>query len=219
LLVSALATRTEQSEVCALVDARDAFDPHSAEVAGVNLKNLLWVRCRNLDQSLRATDLLLQGGGFGMVALDLSDIPAEVVRYVPLNVWFRFRRAVEDTETVLLLLERESNAKTCASLVLQLHADSARWKVTCHAGGARPSLCREDRRHPLANLLDGFRMRAEVLRSRIQAAAAISAYGNVLIHDQGAAQDEFMARDNITGETLFEARPTWGYPSGGCHPH
>ena len=67
LLLSALAARTAQSEVCALIDGRDAFDPYSAEAAGVKLKNLLWVRCRNVDQSLRATDLLLQGGGFGMV--------------------------------------------------------------------------------------------------------------------------------------------------------
>jgi recombination protein RecA len=118
LLVSALAARTEQSEVCALVDRRDTFDPHSAEVAGVKLKNLLWVRCRNMDQSLRATDLLLRSGGFGMVALDVSDIPAETVHRVPLNVWFRFRRAVEDTATILLFFERESNAKTCARELL-----------------------------------------------------------------------------------------------------
>ena len=84
------------------------------------LEQLLWVRCRNMDQALRATDLLMQGGGFGMIALDLSDIPPETVRYVPLNVWFRFRRAVEDTPTIFMVLEQESNAKTCASLVLRM---------------------------------------------------------------------------------------------------
>ncbi len=189
LLVSALARLTEQSEVCALVDGRDAFDPYSADVAGVNLKNLLWVRCRNVDQSLRATDLLLQGGGFGMVVLDLRDIPAEIVRCVPLNVWFRFRRAVEDTETVLLLLERESNAKTCASLVLRLSADSACWKASWGTDDGEHERER-GQRHPLANLLYGFRMRAEVVRSRIQAANSVFAYGNVLVQDKGVAQDE-----------------------------
>src|SRR6202451_2908133 len=84
LLISALAVRTAAAEVCALVDARDAFDPPSAEAAGVNLKNLLWVRCKNVDQALRATDLLIQGGGFGMIALDFGDTPAKMVRYVPL---------------------------------------------------------------------------------------------------------------------------------------
>ena len=130
LLFSALASRTAEAEVCALVDGRDGFDPHAAEAAGVELKQLLWVRCRNIDQALRATDLLLQGGGFGLIALDLSDIPPETIRYVPLNVWFRFRRAVEDSPTVLMLLEQESNAKTCASLVLRLDAGRARWSMT-----------------------------------------------------------------------------------------
>ena len=61
--------------MCALVDGRDTFDPYSAQAAGVELKQLLWVRCRNIDQAFRATDLLIQGGGFGLIALDLSDIP------------------------------------------------------------------------------------------------------------------------------------------------
>jgi len=127
LLVSALASRTAAAEVCAFIDGHDVFDPHSAEAAGVELKQLLWVRCRNIEQALRSTDLVLQGGGFGMVALDLSDIPAETVRYVPLNVWFRFRRAVENTPTIFVVLEQEPHAKTCASLVLRMEAEGGNW--------------------------------------------------------------------------------------------
>jgi recombination protein RecA len=129
LLLSALATRTADGEVCALVDARDSFDPMSAAAAGVALKQLLWVRCQNIDQALRATDLLIQGGGFGLVAVDLSDVPARLARQVPLNAWFRFRRAVEDTPTILLLLGQESNAKTCASLVLRLDTQHVHWST------------------------------------------------------------------------------------------
>lgn len=130
LLISAIASRTADDEVCALIDGRDAFDPHSAEMAGVELKRLLWVRCGNIEQALRSTDLLLQSGGFGMVALDLGDIPAETVRYVPLNAWFRFRRAVEDTSTIFVVLEQEANAKTCASLVLRMETQTRGWAVT-----------------------------------------------------------------------------------------
>src|SRR5260370_27951319 len=72
-------------------------------------------------------DLLIQAGGLGMVAVDLSDVPTKTVRQVPLNAWFRFRRAVEDTPTILLLLEQEPNAKTCASLVVRLEAGEAQW--------------------------------------------------------------------------------------------
>jgi recombination protein RecA len=163
LLVSALAARTEQAETCALIDGRDAFNPHAAAAAGVALQQLLWVRCRNIDQALRSTELLLQGGGFGLIALDLTDIPPATVRYVPLNSWFRFRRAVEDTPTILLLLEQEPNAKTCASLVLRLELDVPRWK-TMTPGKHGCDFCA----HPQARLLDGVGVQAEVVRSTVQ---------------------------------------------------
>ena len=67
---------------------------------------------------MKATDLLLQGGGFGLVVVDLGDVPAQAARRVPLTSWFRFRRAVENTRTVLMVLEQEPYAKTCASVVL-----------------------------------------------------------------------------------------------------
>ena len=35
-----------RAQVCAWVDADDAFDPESAAANGVNLRQLLWVRCR-----------------------------------------------------------------------------------------------------------------------------------------------------------------------------
>lgn len=147
VMLAALAGATQRQEVCALVDASDSFDPASAAIAGVNLERLLWVRCsqpanvkRNvigmksrpsgfafgdaLEQVLKVTDLLLQSGGFGMVVLDLGDIPAKSARRVPLTSWFRFRRAIEPAATVLLLIEQESCAKACSSLVLRLQAEA-----------------------------------------------------------------------------------------------
>jgi hypothetical protein len=165
-LLSALASRTAHAEVCVLVDGSDNFDPHSAQAAGVELKQLLWVRCHNIDQALRATDLLLQGRGFGLIALDLSDIPPQTVRHVPLNAWFRFRRSVEDTQTIFVVLDQEPNAKTCASLVLRLGSETVRWSTTMETSAA------ESFAHPPAWLLDGVDVRAEVLRSRVQKAAA-----------------------------------------------
>ena len=118
LALAILAAMTAKEEVCAWVDAQDTFDPCSAQLAGADLEQLLWARCRNIEQTLRTADLLIHGGGFGMVVLDLSDVAPRIVRRVPLSFWFRFRRAVEHTPTVLVLLEQESCAKTCASLVL-----------------------------------------------------------------------------------------------------
>jgi recombination protein RecA len=201
LLFSALASRTAEAEACALVDGRDGFDPHAAEAAGVELKQLLWVRCRNIEQALRATDLLIQGGGFGLIAVDLSDIPPETVRYVPLHVWFRFRRAVEDSQTILLLLEQESNAKTCASLVLRLAAERSRWSITDDRthGQVAPLL-----RHPTACLLDGFESHAGVLSCRMEPAGGMPATAT-----EGAT---FAGATDPAG--AFASKTLWGYLSG-----
>ena len=73
-----------------------------------------------LEQVLKVADLLLQSNGFGMIALDLGDIPARRAWRIPLASWFRFRRAVENTPTVLLLVDEEPCAGSSASLALRL---------------------------------------------------------------------------------------------------
>jgi recombination protein RecA len=196
LLLAALSAVTHRGECCALIDAADAFDPHSTTAAAVDLDRLLWVRCggippqrhhsaslracpepaegagsdtekkiseepltqlqpsssvilsaakdplqvragsgpsRNfhpcpagsehrLEQVLRTTDLLIESGGFGLIALDLADVPAEPVRRIPLTTWFRFRRAIEHTPTILLVIEPQPIAGSCSSLLLQLRS-------------------------------------------------------------------------------------------------
>src|SRR5206468_3551466 len=89
--LSILAAASSRGEMCALVDGADAFDPASGASSGVDLRRLLWVRCRGLDQTLRSADLLLQAGGFGLVAVDLSDLPRQAVDGAPLATWFRFQ--------------------------------------------------------------------------------------------------------------------------------
>jgi recombination protein RecA len=204
LFVSALSKRTALEE-CALIDASDAFDPCNAEAAGVDLKQLLWVRCRDINQALRATDLILQGGGFGFVCLDLSDVSREVARKIPLETWFRFRRAVENTRTILLLIEQESNAKTCASLVLKLEAGLARWSTTLQT-----TLQNEDGQIRSADLfqqsfsrfLDGIDVHAEVLRSRMKPVTKLAFRANHL----SAATINSGSRAQ---ETIFRANALW----------
>lgn len=160
VLNTVLASRTAALEVCALVDASDSFDPEFAEAAGVRLQHVLWVRCRNADQALRASDVLIQGSGFGLIVLDLSGIPSRVVRSIPLPVWFRFRRSVEYTPTALLVLAQESNAKSCASLVLRLERQEISWSQTA---GSTESIAPP---HTLGLLLDGWKGSAQIIRSR-----------------------------------------------------
>jgi recombination protein RecA len=128
LLFSVLAQATAHGEVCALVDAEDAFHPASAAGAGVRLDRLIWVRCtHNAEHALKAADLLIQGGGFGLVTLDLGDTPPPTARRISLTSWFRLRRAVEHTPTVLVAVARQSNARTCASLQLECARERIAW--------------------------------------------------------------------------------------------
>jgi hypothetical protein len=73
-----------------------------------------------LEQVLRATDLLLESGGFGLIILDLADLPPQAAHRIPLTTWFRFRRAVEHKPTILLSIEQQPIAGSCSSLLLQL---------------------------------------------------------------------------------------------------
>lgn len=140
-----LAQRTQQS-VCAWIDVKDAFDPESAAANGVSLNRLIWVRCSQnsspvsnrfsqiskneksqpwtrLDQALRATDLLLQAGGFAAIVLDLGDESIEHGRRIPLATWFRFRQAADRTRSSVIVLGKASYAQSSAEVVLECERD------------------------------------------------------------------------------------------------
>lgn len=158
LLLALMAAITRRAESVALVDAGDALDPESAAAAGVELKRLLWVRCKDAAQALRATDVLLASGGFGMVAMDWGDIRPQAARRIPLTSWFRFRRAVENTSTALVVVEQEPHAKTCASLVLRLAGKLSAGSFEHSTGGTNVPM------H--ARLFPGLLVTAELLHSR-----------------------------------------------------
>ncbi|MEO8025795.1 MAG: hypothetical protein ABI823_04955 [Bryobacteraceae bacterium] len=121
VLHSVLATASRSAETCALVDASDSFDPISAARAGLDCKRLHWVRCGgSVEHAMRAADLLLASAGFGVIALDFCDLPASALRRIPQAFWFRFRRAVEDTPAVFLVLAHAAQARSCAALSLDM---------------------------------------------------------------------------------------------------
>jgi hypothetical protein len=141
-----LAQRTQDGSSCAWIDANDNLDPVSAAANGVSLNHLLWVRCRNspiekpsrvmhrtppdnqrpwtrLDQAIRATDLLLQAGGFAAIVLDLADEAIEHGRRIPLATWFRFRQTADRTRCSLIILGKAAYAQSSAVVVLECHPD------------------------------------------------------------------------------------------------
>jgi hypothetical protein len=127
-MFSALAHATERQEVCALVDTTNAFDPKSASQAEINFERLLWIGCaNNLEHAFKSTDLLLQGGGFGLIVLDLGDVAAREAKRIISSWWYRFRRTLEATPTALLVIAEESCVRSCASLALELKQETWLW--------------------------------------------------------------------------------------------
>jgi hypothetical protein len=116
---------------------------------------------RKLEQALRVADLLLQSGGFGLVAIDLSDLPPQIARRVPLASWFRFQRAVESTPTVLLIVTPAPCAQSCAALLMKLSAFS--------------SQLAEKNAPAHAQIFTGMEIESELLRSRLERKPAASA--------------------------------------------
>jgi hypothetical protein len=127
LMYSLLTYATTHEETCALVDTNDVFAPTAAIAAGMNFDRLLWVRCGgNLEHAFKAADLLLHAGGFGLVMLDLGDVPGKEARRIISSWWYRFRRTVEDRPTVLTVISEEACTRSCAALALELNG-AAEW--------------------------------------------------------------------------------------------
>jgi hypothetical protein len=130
-----LAQATRRGEICAVIDACGSFHPESAAEAGVELGRLIWINCNgNSGHALRATDLLLHAGGFGVVCLDLCEVPTRVLNQIPLSYWYRFGRAIENTSTTLLVCNTFPQAKCSTANNLELKAQQVHWS------GERPSV-------------------------------------------------------------------------------
>jgi hypothetical protein len=131
LLLSLLAQITGQEQFCAVVDTCDCFDPESASAMGVCLSRLLWARCsdhglKSVEQAFKSADILIQNGGFGLIALDLGGIDEKLIRKIPPTTWFRFARVMEVLPTALVVMMTHSAAQSCAALTLNMGA-SAQW--------------------------------------------------------------------------------------------
>lgn len=93
-----------------------------------------------IEQALRATDLLLQGGGFSAMVLDMGGMTPEFVSRVPLATWFRYRAAAERTQSSILLLTQYGCAKSSAELVLRLQHAETLWDETTIFTGIKPRI-------------------------------------------------------------------------------
>ncbi len=115
-----------------------------------------------LEQVLRATDLLLESGGFGLIILDLADLPPQAARRIPLTTWFRFRRAVEHKPTILLAIEQQPIAGSCRLSPKEGQAQDGRNKI-CTIAETPTEFSYPSHTH----LLTELQIHAELIRSRL----------------------------------------------------
>ena len=134
LMLRVLAAATRRGEIAALVDTFDRLDLASASAAGIDLDRLLWIRGqaisrtegatdlreRTIDRALKALNLVLQAGGFGVVVLDMADVPAAAMRQLPYTTWIRVQRTIEGSDTACLVVVPAPLARSAGGLTLAL---------------------------------------------------------------------------------------------------
>lgn len=132
VLLTLLAAATRRGEIAALVDTCDRLDVTSAIAAQTDLDRLLWVRGtaagaidRAIDRGLKALNLVLQAGGFGVVALDLADVPPFALKSIPFTTWMRVQRIVEGSDTACVLVVPEPLARSAGGVTLMLTGKTA----------------------------------------------------------------------------------------------
>ncbi len=135
VLCQMLRAAGDRGEAMAFIDSCDRFDPASASASGVDLSKLLWVRERgNASRALKAMNLVLQAGGFGLVALDLADVSPLALRQFPYTTWMRIARVIEGSQTAAVVIAAERIARSPGGVTIALEptADVSRaeWSGT-----------------------------------------------------------------------------------------
>lgn len=134
LLLQIVAAATRRGEIAALVDTCDRLDVASAAAAEIDLDRLLWIRGdaggidRSVERALKALSLVLQAGGFGVVAIDLADAPASALRAVPFTTWLRVQRTIEGGDTACVIVGSQPLGRSAGGLTLAL-TGRPRWNL------------------------------------------------------------------------------------------
>jgi hypothetical protein len=117
VLLASLATTLGAGHAAALVDVDGTLDPRGATAAGVPLDRLLWVRAGRRE-ALKAADLLIAAGGFGLVALDLG----EGLARIPSAAWMRLKHAAERQRSAVIVAAPRQTVGAFAATAIDLLA-------------------------------------------------------------------------------------------------
>jgi recombination protein RecA len=153
---AALAAATRRGESVAIIDTFDRFDPPTAQACGIDLSRLLWVRGqaiskttvaidpawlpgvravngpgtfmeRVIDRAIKSLNLVVQSGVCTLVVIDLIDVPANALRRLPASTWFRVERAIEGSDTAVLILAAQPVSRSTGGRSIALGAGQVMW--------------------------------------------------------------------------------------------
>jgi hypothetical protein len=127
LALALLAETTRRGALASVIDAADAFDPSSADDAGIDLARVLWARPLGVAEALRCAEHVLAAGGFDLVVVDLAFAAARERPRIPDSAWPRLRKSAASAEAGLVLLSHDRLAGASADLALELAAARARF--------------------------------------------------------------------------------------------
>lgn len=125
-----LSHAASSGEPVALVDAADALEPE--DLTADERARVLWVRPDDLHAALRCADLILDGGGFAMVALYLVGAPPSrtLPRGIPASAWARLTQRTERSNAALLAVtdgDPRLRPGAFAAVGLGVRRHRARW--------------------------------------------------------------------------------------------
>ena len=160
------ANATGRGEVIAWIDAAGAFDPTSIAAAGVELARVLWAsipqeasRARPVSSRegrvLKAAEMVLEAGGFGLVVIDFGDI----FRAIPDSAVLRIARAAERNGAAVIAIAPRRICGTFAALSLTMNRAGASFSRILPGAPA---------------LFDGLRLEPVITRNKLGGSGAIT---------------------------------------------
>lgn len=151
LIRAFLEQAAREKQIVAMVDGRDSLNV--AQMEESVLSRLLWIRCLNAAQAMRAADLLLRDNNVPWVVLDLKMNPEPELRKIPAATWYRFQRLVEMSGSAgIVFTPRRLVAPAQARVTLHSRLSLSiieteteeslpqlKIEVTCQTGSRRPA--------------------------------------------------------------------------------
>jgi hypothetical protein len=116
ILRASLGAALAAGEAVALVDAGGTLDARALPASGAPL----WIRCEPA-QALKAADLVIAAGGFGLVAIDLCDTALRI----PDAAWMRLRHAARAQGTTVLVAVPHPRLRSFAAAAVELNGAAA----------------------------------------------------------------------------------------------